>query len=261
MRFDDITVIVTGGARGMGAEHCRGFVAEGARVVIADVLDDEGAALAAELGTRATYAHLDVTDEDAWSALVEQVEADLGPVGVLVNNAGIGGVPAPLEATTLEDWRRVLAVNLDGSFLGLRACIPSLRRNGGGAVVNVSSFAGLLGSPLLGGYAASKFAVRGLTRVAAMELAADGIRVNSIHPGYISTPLLDGVEQSALRGRVAIERLGTPADVTPAVLFAASSDARYITGAEIPVDGGWSSGEPTPIFVPPGTSLPAGALA
>lgn len=244
----------------MGAEHCRGFVAEGARVVVADVLDEEGTALAAELGDRAAYAHLDVTDEAAWTALVERTERELGPVGVLVNNAGIGGVPAPLEATTLADWHHVLSVNLDGSFLGIRACIPSLRRNGGGAIVNVSSFAGLLGSPLLGGYAASKFAVRGLTRVAAMELAADGIRVNSVHPGYISTPLLEGVEESALHGRVAIERLGTPADVTPAVLFAASEEARYITGAEIPVDGGWAAGEPTPIFVPPGASLPEGGL-
>jgi 3alpha(or 20beta)-hydroxysteroid dehydrogenase len=151
----------------------------------------------------------------------------------------------------------VLAVNLDGVFLGIKTAAPLIAGSGGGAIINISSFAGLIGSPLLGAYAASKFAVRGLTKVAAMELGAQGIRVNSIHPGYIKTPLLQGIPDDAVHGRLAIERIATPEDVTPVVIFAASDDARYCTGAEFVVDGGWSAGEPTPIFVAPGAEMPA----
>lgn len=240
----------------MGASHVRAFVAEGARVVIADVLDEEGQALAAELGDAATFVHLDVTHVDQWQAALTTTEDHWGPVHVLVNNAGIGGTPAPILETEPDDWHRVLGVNLDGTFFGIKAIGPSIIRAGGGAIVNVSSFAGLMGSPLLGGYAASKFAVRGLTKVAAMELGAFGIRVNSIHPGYIRTPLLEGIPEDAVHGRLAIDRIATPDDVTPVVLFAASDGARYCTGAEFAVDGGWSAGEPTPIFVAPGAPLP-----
>jgi len=261
-RFDGSTVLVTGGARGMGESHVRGFVAEGARVVIADVLDDEGAALSDELGGAAVYFHLDVSDECQWQAIIQRTESAFGPVDVLVNNAGISGVPASLLDTDLDVWRRVLAVNLDGTFLGIKTAAPSMLRGGrGGAIVNISSFAGLIGSPLIGAYAASKFAIRGLTKTAAMELGPHGIRVNSVHPGYIRTPLLEGISDEAVHGRLAIERVATPADVTPVVLFAASPDAGYCTGAEFAVDGGWSAGEPSPIFVPPGAQLPEGALS
>ena len=126
----------------------------------------------------------------------------------------------------------------------------------GGAIVTISSFAGLMGSPMLGGYAASKFAIRGLTKVAAMELGSHGIRANSVHPGYIRTPLLEAIPDDAVHGRLAIDRIAHPSDVTPVVLFAASDDAAYCTGAEFAVDGGWSAGEPTPIFVPPGAAMP-----
>ena len=256
-RFDGSTVLVTGGARGMGEAHVRGFVAEGARVVIADVLDEEGSALSEDLGSAATYVHLDVSDEEQWQVAVTQTESTFGPLHVLVNNAGISGVPAALVDTDLDVWHRVLAVNLDGTFLGIKTAVPSMLRGGaGGAIVNISSFAGLIGSPLIGAYAASKFAIRGLTKTAAMELGPQGIRVNSVHPGYIRTPLLEGIPDDAIHGRLAIERVATPADVTPVVLFAASRDAAYCTGAEFAVDGGWSAGEPSPIFVPPGAEIP-----
>jgi 3alpha(or 20beta)-hydroxysteroid dehydrogenase len=261
-RFDGRTVLVTGGARGMGESHVRAFVTEGARVIIADVLDDEGAALSDELGDATIYQHLDVSDEDQWRETIQRAESAVGTVDVLVNNAGISGVPASLLDTDLDVWHRVLAVNLDGTFLGIKVTAPSMLRGGrGGAIVNISSFAGLIGSPLIGAYAASKFAIRGLTKTAAMELGPQGIRVNSVHPGYIRTPLLDGIPDEAVHGRLAIERVATPADVTPVVLFAASADAGYCTGAEFAVDGGWSAGEPSPIFVPPGAQLPEGALA
>jgi 3alpha(or 20beta)-hydroxysteroid dehydrogenase len=255
--------MVTGGARGMGEAHVRGFAAEGARVVVADVLDDEGGALAEQLGDSAMYVHLDVSDEAQWRSVVERAEAAFGPLHVLINNAGIGGVPAALVDTDIDDWHRVLAVNLDGTFLGIKTVAPSMLRGGaGGAIVNISSFAGLMGSPLIGAYGASKFAVRGLTKIAAMELGPHGIRVNSVHPGYVRTPILDGIPDEAIHGRLAIERIATPADVTPVVLFAASSEAGYCTGAEFAVDGGWSAGEPSPIFVAPGAIpevIPVGA--
>ena len=255
-RFKDRTVLLTGAARGMGASHARAFAAEGARVVIADVLDDEGHALADELGDAALYVHLDVSDIEGWRMALERTENRFGPLHVLINNAGIGGLPATLVDTDIDQWRRVLSVNLDGTFYGIKVAAPSIIRAGGGAIVNVSSFAGLMGSPMLGGYAASKFGVRGLTKVAAMELGPHGVRVNSIHPGYIRTALLEGIPDAEVHGRLAIERVATPTDVTPVVLFAASDEAAYCTGAEFPVDGGWSAGEPSPIFVAPGAAMP-----
>lgn len=155
----------------MGAAHVRGFAAEGARVVIADILEDEGRSLASELDDLGLFVRLDVTDMEEWRRTVAITEEHFGAVHVLVNNAGIGGTPATLVDTDVEDWHRVLSVNLDGTFFGIKTAIPSLIRAGGGAIVNISSFAGLMGSPLIGGYAASKFAVRGLTKVAAMERA------------------------------------------------------------------------------------------
>lgn len=257
-RFNERTVLITGAARGMGASHARAFAAEGARVVIADVLDEEGQMLAAEIGDKATFLHLDVSDEHRWLEVIAEAESVFGGVHVLVNNAGIGGLPVTLTDTDFDSWRRVLAVNLDGTFLGIKTVAPSMIRAGGGAIVNISSFAGLLGSPLLGAYAASKFAIRGLTKVAAMELGCHGIRVNSVHPGYVRTPIIEGISDEVVRGRLAIPRIATPEDISPLVLFAASEDAAYCTGAEFVADGGWAAGEPTPIFMVPGTGSPQG---
>ena len=247
-RFESRTVLISGGARGMGASHAAGFVAEGANVVIGDVRDEEGQALADELGDRVMYVHLDVSDPDQWSRAVTAAESTYGAISVLVNNAGFGGRDTLVD-TTPEDWRRVLSVNLDGSFYGIRATVPSMRAYGGGAIVNTSSYAGLRGTPLNGSYATSKFALRGLTKTAAFELAPDNIRVNSVHPGYVQTPLLDGQtpETMGLRWKLAMPRFGQPEEVTKMVLFVCSDDASYSTGAEFVVDGGWSAGSPIPV--------------
>jgi 3alpha(or 20beta)-hydroxysteroid dehydrogenase len=231
----------------MGASHSRGFAAEGANVVIADVLDDDGKALADELGDSAVYVHLDVTDEQGWAAAIELAESTFGPLSVLVNNAGIGGAGTPVADATLEGWHRTLGVNLDGVFLGTRAAIGSMRKAGGGSIINISSFAGLVATPFSSDYTTSKFAVRGFTKATAMEVAADRIRVNSVHPGYIRTPILGPLGDEVVIGKIAIQRMATPEEVTKMVLFIASDDASYSTGAEFVVDGGWSAGSPVSI--------------
>ena len=245
-RFDGKVIVVTGGARGMGAAHARAFAAEGGRVVIGDVLDDDGETLAKEIGDAARYRHLDVSSENSWSEFMAAAERDLGPVSVLVNNAGIGG-GGPVETMTLDAWRSVLAVNLDGVFLGTRAAIASMRRGGGGSIVNISSWAGLAGTPFSSSYTASKFAVRGFTKAVAMEVAGYGIRVNSVHPGYIRTPILGPLADEVATGKVALKRMGRPDEVARTVLFIASDDASYTTGAEFSVDGGWAAGSPVSI--------------
>src|SRR5882724_7763183 len=188
-RFNNRTVIVTGGARGMGASHARGFIAEGANVVIADVLEQEGRKLAGELGDHAIFSRLDVTSDKDWAATVAAAEAAFGPVSVLINNAGIVSFAA-IADTEPALWRRVIDINLTGTYLGIRAVVPSMRRAGGGAIVNISSAGGMMAYPYTAAYAASEWGVRGLTRTAALELGRDNIRVNSIHPGPIRTPLL-----------------------------------------------------------------------
>jgi 3alpha(or 20beta)-hydroxysteroid dehydrogenase len=257
-RFSGKTVLVTGGARGMGASHARGFADEGAQVVIADILDDPGQALAEQIGAAARYVHLDVSQPDQWENAINITEAAFGPLGVLVNNAGIGGGGGQLADISTADWRRVLEVNLDGSFYGIRAAIPSLRRNGGGAIANISSLCGLIGSPLSGAYTTSKFALRGLTRVAAIEYGRENIRVNSIHPGYVETPILRGLtaEQAGVDLKLSLPRMAQPEEVTKMVLFVCSDDASYSTGAEFVVDAGWSAGAPIPI----GANAPAVAI-
>jgi 3alpha(or 20beta)-hydroxysteroid dehydrogenase len=228
--------LVTGAARGMGAEHVRGLVAAGAKVMATDVLDDEGAALAAELGEAVAYRHLDVTSEQGWADVVEATEATFGPIGVLVNNAGIvsfGSIPEMDLAT----WQRTIDINLTGTWLGIHAVVPSMRRAGGGSIVNISSTAGLQGFANLAAYVASKWGVRGLTKAAALELAREGIRVNSIHPGPIRTPMIDGLDADALAAAQPIDRVGEPSEVTEMLLFVIR-EATYSTGHEFVVDGG-----------------------
>ncbi|MFD7658139.1 SDR family NAD(P)-dependent oxidoreductase [Actinosynnema sp. NPDC059797] len=244
-RFDEQTVLVTGGTGGQGANHVRAYHEEGANVVIAALSEGRGEELAAELGERALFVRLDVTDEDAWMAAVTEAERRFGPIAVLVNNAGVQNPAIPIEALERGVWDRTLEVNLTGTFLGIKTATPSLRRNGGGAIVNIASTMAHAGTPLYAPYVAAKWALRGLTRTAALELGRDGIRVNSVHPGVISTPMID--EPIAGRPPIAdfyspepyaIPRLGTPADITALVLHLTSTDASFITGSEFVADGG-----------------------
>jgi 3alpha(or 20beta)-hydroxysteroid dehydrogenase len=240
-RFENRTVIVTGGARGMGASHARGFIAEGANVVIADVVDQDGQSLADELGGRAIFSRLDVTSEADWAATVTAAEHAFGPVSVLVNNAGIVHF-ARIADTEPTDWSRVIDINLTGTYLGIRALASSMRKAGGGAIVNISSGAGMSGAFGLGAYVASKWGVRGLTKTAALELARDHIRVNSIHPGATRTtmaaqPDVEAVMAASVKN-LAIPRIAEPEELTRLVLFVASDEASFSTGSEFIADGG-----------------------
>ena len=242
--LEGVVAVVTGAARGMGAEHVRGLVRAGAKVVATDVLDADGAALAAELGDQVIYRHLDVTDDASWQSLVAEVDSTFGPIGVLVNNAGIVTF-GPIDAMAPSEWQRTIDINLTGVWLGMHHVVPSMKRAGGGAIVNISSTAGLQGYANLGAYVASKWGVRGLTKTAALELGAFGIRVNSIHPGPIRTPMIAGLPDD-LAAAQPIARVGEPAEVTAMLLFILQ-DATYSTGHEFIVDGGAVIGQVTPV--------------
>lgn len=234
-QMDGAVALISGGARGMGASHARLLVEEGASVVIGDVLDDEGAATAKELGDAAHFVHLDVTREEDWQQAVAATEDRYGPVSLLVNNAGIVLYGA-IEQMEPDDFRRLIDVNLTGVFLGMRAAIPSLRRAGGGTIVNLSSTAGMMGYAGIVAYVASKWAVRGMTKTAAMELGGDGIRVCSIHPGPIRTPMTEGLDEQ-MTATQPLPRFGEAEEVSQLVLFLAAR-ATYSTGAEFIIDGG-----------------------
>jgi 3alpha(or 20beta)-hydroxysteroid dehydrogenase len=229
----------------MGEAHARRFVDEGARVMISDVLDEDGQTVAKSLGDDAAYVHLDVTDEQSWADAVAATISAFGGLDVLVNNAGILHV-MPLAMTDVADYRRVIEVNQVGVFLGMKAAVPALAEGGGGSIVNISSLAGLIGAQGHVAYCASKWAVRGMTKVAALELAPLGIRVNSIHPGLIDTPMFDhyralGIADRAGAG-VPLGRLAAPEDVSELALYLASDESRYSTGSEFVVDGGLAAG-------------------
>ncbi|MFZ8997848.1 MAG: SDR family NAD(P)-dependent oxidoreductase [Ilumatobacteraceae bacterium] len=245
MSLDGVVAVVTGAARGMGAEHVRGLVGAGARVVATDVLDADGAVLASELGDSVVYRHLDVTDGDDWAAMVDETERRWGPIGVLVNNAGIVSF-GPIAEMDPATWQRTIDINLTGVWRGIHAVVPSMRRAGGGSIVNISSTAGLQGYANLGAYVASKWGVRGLTKAAALELARDGIRVNSIHPGPIRTPMIDGLDADELSRSQPIARVGEPSEVTDMLLFVVR-DATYSTGHEFVIDGGAVIGQVRPV--------------
>jgi 3alpha(or 20beta)-hydroxysteroid dehydrogenase len=235
-RFDGEVVLVTGGAQGMGANHARHLVAEGAHVLIGDVAVKDGEALAAELGEPAKFVRLDVTDDQSWTDAVAFGEEAFGPFTALINNAGISAVTPWLDLST-ADFRRMMDINTTGQFIGIRTIVPSLRRSGkGGAIVNISSTAGIAPSAGTAPYSASKWAVRGLTKVAALEFAADNIRVVSVHPGFVETQMTEGVDPSTFSGQP-IPRLATKDEVSKLVLFLIA-DATYSTGSEFIIDGG-----------------------
>jgi 3alpha(or 20beta)-hydroxysteroid dehydrogenase len=242
-RLDGKVAVVTGASRGQGEAEARLFVAEGARVLLADVLDDEGEKVAADLGDAAAFTHLDVTDEAEWSGAVATAEERFGPVSVLVNNAGVLHFEA-VHRIEADDFDRVMRINVRGVFLGMKVVTPSMVRAGGGAIVNISSTAGLQGQPFLGAYVASKWAVRGLSKTAAIDLGPKGIRVNSVHPGGIDTPMIAGTDSEApFYKRLPVARIGQPSEVAEAVLFLASDEASYVAGAELAVDGGATCGD------------------
>ncbi len=243
-QLDGKVAIISGGARGQGEEEARLFAREGATVVLGDILDEDGRRVAnsiVDTGGEALYAHLDVTSESDWSEIVDKTVAEYGRVDLLLNNAGILPV-APIEQATLEHFRQVIDVNLVGVFLGMRAVIPAMREAGGGCIINTSSTAGIQGYPGLGAYVSSKFGVRGLTKVAAVELGGDNIRVNSVHPGPVDTEMLANPdakrdEHGDRPMRIPISRMGRADEVAKMMLFIAA-DATYSTGSEFIIDGG-----------------------
>ena len=260
-RLEGKVAIVTGGAQGMGAATARLFAAEGARVVIGDVVEDKGQAVAAALGGKARFQRLDVRSEEDWADAVAAATDAFGTVDILVNNAAVVHFSA-IEALKADEARRVLDINVLGVMLGARHVAPVMMKAGRGAIVNISSVDGLRGCNGLVVYTASKWAVRGLTKSLAMELGPHGIRVCSIHPGGVNTQMGNpaGLSGEALkRGyeRVPLQRIGEPEEIARASLFVASDEASYITGAELAVDGGWSAGYYQPLL--PGAPAGLGA--
>ncbi|MFT9785258.1 SDR family NAD(P)-dependent oxidoreductase [Streptomyces rhizosphaericola] len=259
-KLDGRVVLVTGAARGQGEQEARLFAAEGARVVVADVLAEQGEALAEELGEefgagRALFVRLDVGREEEWAAAVATARDAFGKIDGLVNNAGILRFNE-LVKTPLAEFQQVVQVNLTGAFLGIRAVAPEIEAAGGGTIVNTSSYTGLTGMPLVGAYAATKHAVLGLTKVAAVELAGKGVRVNAICPGAIDTAMSnparldpdadlstsDAALDAYYRKLVPLGRIGRPEEVAALALFLTAEDSSYITGQPFVIDGGWLAG-------------------
>jgi len=242
--FINKTVLITGGSRGQGAAEARMFASAGARVVVGDVLDAEGAALAraiTEAGGTCEYRHLDVTGEQDWRDTVAFTKAKFSGLHVLVNNAGVSLRGVDMIGTTRADWDRVLAVNLTGPFLGIRMAAPLIRDSGGGAIVNIGSTAGINGH-FAAAYSASKWGLRGLTKAAAHDFASWNIRVNAVHPSIVPTPMVAASANfvEAMESMTPMARSASPDDVAHAVLFLASEDASFLTGLDLPVDGGFT---------------------
>ena len=245
-RLGGKVAIVSGGARGQGATEAKMFAREGAKVVLGDVLDEEGKQVEAQInesGGTATYVHLDVTREDDWQFAVDTAIARYGKLDILVNNAGIL-ISKSLEDTTVEDWDRIMGINAKGVFLGTKQAIPAMRRAGGGSIINISSTAGLVGSPNGSpSYTATKGAVRLLTKSTAIQYAKEGIRCNSVHPGPIATEMIrhtltDPTRLEQRMQRLPLGRVGTPEDIAYGVLYLASDESSFVTGSELVIDGG-----------------------
>lgn len=247
-RLENKVALITGAARGQGAAEARLFAAEGAQVIIADVLEEQGRALADEIGANAVFMSLDVRKEAQWEKVVAEIEKKYAALHILVNNAGILHA-APLLETTLEDFERVLAVNQVGCFLGMKVCGALMARIGGGSIVNISSTGGMFGVPQAVSYTGTKFAVRGMTKTAAMDLGKHNIRVNSIHPGTVDTPMVRDsehfpeVDLDATCAKFPMPRAAQPEDIARLALFVASDDCSYSTGSEFVSDGGMTAGD------------------
>lgn len=249
-RVDGKVALITGGASGLGAESARRLAREGAKVVITDLATDAGETLAEEIGGTALFLTQDVTDEARWGEVVDATLERFGKIDVLVNSAGIGeGGQSILEAT-LEVWRRTIAINLEGTFLGVKAVAPSMAAAGRGSIINISSILGKVGLAGASAYCASKGGVLMLTKSVALELAPLGVRVNSVHPGFIETPMVlnafrnsenENEMRDTIVSRHAMGRLGIPREIADAILFLASDESSFMTGAEMVVDGGYTA--------------------
>ena len=247
-RVQDKVILVTGGAMGMGQAHCELLASEGARLFVADVSAELGEAVAASIrqrGGRAEFLALNVTDEAQWSSVVEQIVERAGRIDVLVNNAGIL-LMKPVHETSTAEWDRIFNVNVRGPFFGTRAVVPAMRQAGGGSIINISSIYGLVGAPSACAYEASKGAVRLFSKACAADLAPFNIRVNSVHPGVIETPmtkdlLSDPANHKALLGATLLGRAAQPREVSAAVLFLASDESSFVVGSELVVDGGYTA--------------------
>ncbi len=240
-KLDGKVAIITGAARGMGAAHARLFVAEGAKVVLADVLTEQGERVAAELGEAARFVPLDVRDRDQWAVVVETAAREFGRVDILVNNAGIFR-REPIETHSHELWDEVIGVNLTGVWNGTKAVIDEMRKAGGGSIINISSTAGITGYAYLPAYSASKWALRGLTKATALDLGGFGIRANTVHPGFVRTPMTEELGDNT--ANVALHRQAQDTELSPLVVFLASDDSAFATGGEFIADGGESAGIP-----------------
>ena len=245
-RLDGKVALISGGARGQGAAEANLFAREVAKVVLGDVLDDQGKQVEAEIhevGGEALYIPLDVTREADWVSAVETAVSRYGKLDILVNNAGIT-IRKTIEDTTKEDWDRIMAINAKGVFLGTKQAIPAMRQSGGGSIVNISSTAGLVGGPYSGAsYSATKGAVRLFTKSTAIQYAKEGIRCNSVHPGLLETPmtediLADAAHREERTQRIPLGKIGTAEDIAYGVLYLASDEASFITGSELVIDGG-----------------------
>ncbi|MGP9782971.1 3-alpha-hydroxysteroid dehydrogenase [Arthrobacter sp. MYb229] len=237
-------ILISGAASGMGAEHARSICHEGGRVVIGDIAHEAGRALAEELNdahgeTVARYAELDVTVFDDWLRAVEGARVHFGALHGLVNNAGIGS-RGSVEEATLEDWKRTIDINLTGNFYGMKAAVPALKEHATSSIVNVSSIAGLTGFKNRASYSASKWGVQGLTKTSALDLGDMGIRVNSIHPGSVNTPMTAGLKRGF--GQIPVGRAAETNEVSPLVIYLLSDESRFVSGASISIDGGETAG-------------------
>ena len=245
-RLSGKVALVSGGASGIGAAHARIFAAEGAKVVVGDIQDEMGKGVADGVnksGGEATFVRLDVSKEDDWANAVKTAVARFGKLTTLINNAGIYW-PQGIEAETLEKWNKMIAVNQTGVWLGMKTAVPEMREAGSGAIVNISSLYGIIGSPSSIAYHASKGAVRIMSKAAALEYARQGIRVNSIHPGQIETPILAGLtpeQNEQIKAATPVGRMGKPEEIAYGSLYLCSDEAAFTTGIELIIDGGWSA--------------------
>jgi NAD(P)-dependent dehydrogenase (short-subunit alcohol dehydrogenase family) len=252
-RVDGKVALVTGGASGLGAESCRRLAREGATVVLTDLAADAGQGVADEIaaaGGTALFLEQNVTDEARWGEVVQTTLDRFGRIDVLVNSAGIGRGGAPILEATYDAWREIIAINLDGTFLGVKAVSPAMTAAGKGSIINLSSILGKVGQAGASAYCASKGGVLMLTKAVALELAPLGVRVNSVHPGYIETPMVvnalrDSENENELRdmiiSRHAMGRLGVPREIADAIVFLASDESSFMTGSELVVDGGYTA--------------------